>query len=357
MIEKRVGHGEDSEPLSIAKENFYAVGVFDGMGGSGAAICKSEYGDNYTKAYVASRIIRDDMHVYIDNVKDFSEINSDGIRNRARQRLEKEKANYPAKASGLRSKLVRDYPTTLAITTAFKDEDGTYTVNSYWAGDSRNYLWTPKGFYQISKDDLDTELDPLENLRNDAALSNCICADRDFVINNKKINVEGKFVILSATDGCFNYFVTPMHFNEVLLTGLKQSENVNEWESFYKDEISAVTSDDVSLSLIAIGFNNFKDLKDTFADSEIECINEIKNVQNEIGTLSRKIKELEKSLEQSIQSGWGVYKTSYLKYLQQEETPRDKSDEYNEGDSEANKLECEEKCEKDESGKEDYGES
>ena len=156
--------------------------------------------------------------------------------------------------------MVRDYPTTLAITTALQNEDGTHTVNSYWAGDSRNYLWTSEGFYQISKDDLDTELDPLENLRNDGALSNCICADREFIINNKSITVEGKFVILSATDGCFNYFATPMHFNDVLVTGLKQSDNVEEWEGFCKSEITDVTGDDVSLSLIAVGFEDFNDL-------------------------------------------------------------------------------------------------
>lgn len=212
MIEKREGHGEDSPALSLIKKNFCAVGVFDGMGGSGAAICKSEFEGDHTKAYVASRIILEAINNYMKNAKDVRDINSDGIKSTAHGRLEQEKSKYPTKASGLRSKLVRDYPTTLAITTALQNGDGTHTVNSYWAGDSRNYLWTPEGFYQISKDDLDTELDPLENLRNDGALSNCICADREFIINNKSITVEGKFVILSATDGCFNYFATPMHF-------------------------------------------------------------------------------------------------------------------------------------------------
>lgn len=318
MIEKREGHGEDSNPLSIVKNDFCAVGVFDGMGGSGAAICKSEYGDEHRKAYVASRIILEAITNYIENVKDVREINSDRIRFTARERLEQEKSNYPTKASCLRSKLVRDYPTTLAITTAHKNEDGTHSVNSYWAGDSRNYLWTTLGFYQISKDDLDTELDPLENLRNDGALSNCICADREFIINNKTINVAGKFVILSATDGCFNYFATPMHFQEVLLTGLKHSDNVEEWESFCKSEFSAVTGDDVSISLLAIGFNSFTDLKDTFMQSTIAEINEIKNAQDEIKHLTSKLESAKEALEALIQSEWEAYKVSYLKYFQEE---------------------------------------
>lgn len=319
MIEKREGHGEDSNPLSIVKDDFCAVGVFDGMGGSGAAICKSEFGDDHTKAYVASRIILEAINNYIENAKDVRDVNSDGIRFAARGRLEQEKSNYPTKASGLRSKLVRDYPTTLAITTAFKNEDEKYVVNSYWAGDSRNYLWTQEGFYQISKDDLDTELDPLENLRNDGALSNCICADREFCINNITIQAPGKFVILSATDGCFNYFATPMHFQEVLLTGLKFSENVEDWENFCKEEFSAVTGDDVSISLLAIGFKSFTDLKETFMSSTVTGIEEIKSAQNEIKQLTSKLDSAKENLEALIQSEWEAYKVSYMKYFTQEE--------------------------------------
>ena len=315
MMEKREGHGEDSNPLSIVKDNFYAVGVFDGMGGSGAAICKSEFGNDHTKAYVASRIIQEAISCYIENTKNIKDINSDGIKSTVIGRLEQEKSHYPAKASGLRSKLVRDYPTTLAITTAFKDEEDSYTINSYWAGDSRNYLWTTEGFYQISKDDLDAELDPLENLRNDGALSNCICADRDFVINNKQIIVANKFVILSATDGCFNYFATPMHFQEVLLTGLKLSDNLYEWENFCRDELSSVTGDDVSLSLIAVGFEDFNELKDTFNQLTIIGVDKIRNAQDEIKRLLSDVEKAKKSLEDLIQSEWDEYKKSYMKYL------------------------------------------
>lgn len=323
MIEKREGYGEDSPPLSIVKNGFCAVGVFDGMGGSGAAICKSEFGDNHTKAYVASRIIFEAISNYMENIEDIHDINSDGIKSTAQGRLEQEKSNYPTKISGLRSKLVRDYPTTLAITTVLKNEDGTHIINSYWAGDSRNYLWTPEGFYQISKDDLDTELDPLENLRNDGALSNCICADREFYINNKKIQIAGKFVVLSATDGCFNYFATPMHFQEVLLTGLKLSENVEEWGDFCKKEFSAVTGDDVSISLLAIGFNSFDDLKETYMQSTITGIDEIKSAQDEIKHYTSKLGSAKDSLEVLILSEWKAYKVSYMKYFTQEESSND----------------------------------
>lgn len=323
MTEKREGHGEDSIPLSIVKDDIYAVGVFDGMGGSGAAICKSEFGDNHTKAYVASRIIQEAIKNYIENIENPKDINPENIKSTAKGRLEQEKSNYPTKASGLRSKLVRDYPTTLAIATALKNEDETYVVNSYWAGDSRNYLWTQEGFYQISKDDLDTELDPLENLKNDGALSNCICADREFCINNKTIQTPGKFIILSATDGCFNYFATPMHFQEVLLTGLKLSENVDDWANFCKEEFSAVTGDDVSISLLAIGFESFTDLKETFMSSTVIGIDEIKSAQDEIKHLTSKLDSAKENLETLIGFEWETYKVSYMKYFTQEDSIED----------------------------------
>jgi hypothetical protein len=315
MIEKREGHGEDSNPLFLIKEDFYAVGVFDGMGGSGATTCVSEYGNDHTKAYVASRIIEEAISNYINNTEPISDINAEGIWNTAKSRLEQEKANFPTKTSGLRSKLVRDYPTTLAIVTCKLNMDGVSTINSFWAGDSRNYLWNSEGFFQISKDDLDVENDPLENLRNDGALSNCICADRDFQINSKSVNVTGPFVIISATDGCFGYFPTPMHFHEVLLTGLQLSKDVSEWENFMKEEMCKVTGDDISLSLCAIGYEDFNTLKLSFADQTVVGFDEIEVLQEDLRELEVSIKEKKTRLEDSIQAGWNNYKISYMKYI------------------------------------------
>ena len=315
MIEKREGHGEDSNPLFLIKEDFYAVGVFDGMGGSGATTCVSEYGNDHTKACVASRIIEEAISNYINNTEPISDINAEGIWNTAKSRLEQEKANFPTKTSGLRSKLVRDYPTTLAIVTCKLNMDGVSTINSFWAGDSGNYLWNSEGFFQISKDDLDVENDPLENLRNDGALSNCICADRDFQINSKSVNVTGPFVIISATDGCFGYFPTPMHFHEVLLTGLQLSKDVSEWENFMKEEMCKVTGDDISLSLCAIGYEDFNTLKLSFADQTVVGFDEIEVLQEDLRELEVSIKEKKTRLEDSIQAGWNNYKISYMKYI------------------------------------------
>lgn len=324
MTEKREGHGEDSAPLFLFTDDFCAVGVFDGMGGAGAAMCKSDLGE-HTKAYVASRIVKDAVENYIRHKADesiTSTIDAEGIKQTAKSRLEQEKSCFPAKASGLRSRLVRDYPTTLALITSQITDEGSL-VNSYWAGDSRNFLWTQDGFFQISKDDLDSELDPLENLRNDAALSNCVCADRDFFINQKAITVQGKYILISATDGCFGYFLTPMHFHNVLLAGLKNSLDEDGWCLYVKDAFAKVTGDDVSLSLCAIGYESFDELKASFEKTEIPELTEINKIQDEISRISIDLEEKKNSLEGFIQEGWSAYKESYLKYLNEPAEPEE----------------------------------
>lgn len=230
MTEKIVGRGEDAPPLFISKGQTCAVGVFDGMGGAGATTCNSSIGDGHTKAYVASRIVASAMDVYLCNHLPTNDVAIEDMKAIIRRKLCLEKETYPPQIqTSLRTKLVRDYPTTLAIVT-FHEYEGSSQVNSYWAGDSHCYLWNKDGFFQISKDDLADDNDPMENLHSDSPISNCICADRDFIINHKLIDLgKEPVIILCATDGCFGYFQTPMHFEYVLKTCLQESQNEKEW--------------------------------------------------------------------------------------------------------------------------------
>lgn len=315
MTEKREGFGEDSDPLYIIKDNFYAVGVFDGMGGSGAAICKSDYGDSHTQAYVASRIIKESVEKSIQDSSVPQEISHEKIKEITENRMRQEQTTYPAKKTALKSKLVREYPTTLAVVTALQEDDGSFLIKSYWAGDSRNYLWNEDGFFQLSQDDLNENLDPLENLQKDAALSNCICADRPYHINKKEIKSEKKIIILSASDGCFNYFETPMHFQKVLLDTLRQAHTKEEWGDLCKIEIQKLTGDDTSLSLVGVGFENFEDLKDTFEKTKIKECEKIDQIEKTIENLSKEIMQLKEQKMDAIKKGWDEYKCSYLNYF------------------------------------------
>ena len=315
MVEKREGCGEDSDPLSFSSQDgkFHAVGVFDGMGGAGAAICQSRFGNSHTKAYVASRIVGG---VIAQIVADLGkkDITDEYIKEEIKNEFQQEKEKYLSKESGLRSKLVRDYPTTLAFCTIEESDIGKYILTSYWAGDSRNYLWTSEGFYQLSKDDLEGELDPLQNIRNDAAMSNCVCADRKFRINVKRVEVKAPLIVFSATDGCFGYFPTPMHFENVLFSGLKEAKDMKEWKEYVQRKIECVTSDDISMSLLILG-SSFEEIKNLFSEREVPGFGNVSAKEREIAELEEELRKKRNELEEVIQEGWNTYKVDYLHYI------------------------------------------
>lgn len=314
MVEKSIGKGEDSEPILSTTESSAITGVFDGMGGSGASLCDSEYGKGHTKAYVASRIIREAIDKHI-NCKD-TKVDERILKEICVTRLNSEIQKFPTEKSLLRSKIVREYPTTFTLIVA-KEDDRQTIIDSYWAGDSRNYLWTKDGFYQISKDDLENGNDPLDNLSNDSALSNCVCADKDFTIHHKEI-IIGKqpYVIISATDGCFGYLKTPMHFEQLLASSLFFSKTLDEWEKKLKDTLQKISGDDFSLSLVARRFTDFNELSKEFGKKSNKLAGAIDSLQNQIENLQNKLIEAEDELKEAISTNWEEYKPSYLKYLE-----------------------------------------
>jgi len=312
--EKVEGHGEDAPPLLINNEKLHIVGVFDGMGGAGAATCESSFGEGYTKAYVASRIIRDTLETFFVS-KTGQKIVVDELKNAIIERLKIEQENYPPKTKSLlRSKLVRDYPTTMAVISLQGDENQ-WIIDSYWAGDSHNYLWTKDGFFQISKDDLEEANDPMENLHNDSPISNCICSDRNFQINHKMISIKKQpVIILSASDGCFGYYSTPMHFENMLKECLKKSKDEKDWQEKVIQRIQVVTGDDTSMSLIAFGFDSFNKLK-SISEVPTKGLREILKHEKKIKNLEKDLANKKELFNNSIKSGWESYKEGYMKYL------------------------------------------
>ena len=315
MTEKELGHGEDAPPLLIVKGNSCAVGVFDGMGGAGATVCNSSFGEGYTQAYVSSRVVCASMDTSLHNHLPTNDVDKEEMKTVIRQKLREEKEKFPPEStSALRSKLVREYPTTLAIVT-LQELDKTYQVDSYWAGDSHCYMWTKDGFFQISKDDLEEDNDPMENLHNDSPISNCVCADRDFYIHHQHIVLQKEpVIILCASDGCFGYYQTPMHFENILKSCLQKAKNEKEWGQMLNEEISKVTGDDCSLSLIAKGFSSFEKLKQSMCSS-IVGFSQLQKSEETIAWAEKELAEQKKLYEQNISAGWNEYKQNYMKYI------------------------------------------
>ena len=316
MVEKIVGKGEDSEPIVFSSGSSVVTGVCDGMGGSGAALCTSDYGKAHTKAYVSSRIIRKAIYALISNE---DELSKEKLHKVCVDTLRSEVKKYPSTQSMLRSKLIREYPTTLALAKVHSGKEEV-VIDSFWAGDSRNYLWTKDGFYQISVDDLVTKNDPLKNLTNDSALSNCICADKDFTIQHLRIKLQQPCVILSATDGCFGYLKTPMHFQHLLERSLHEADSVETWKTALIEHFKKVAGDDFSMALSAVGFDDFNSLKATLGKEVNDSIAYILYLQDKIKSIEQSLKDAESELETRILNAWQVYKPEYMKFTDTDTT-------------------------------------
>lgn len=330
MQEKKKGQGEDSDPIFLSFDKLTVIGVFDGMGGAGGAECESDFGIGFTKAYVASRIIK----VAIENLirQNPSIISQENIRDilikTIEERYQQELQKYPPKSKVLRSPLIKEYPTTLAITCVRKEESK-YIIDSFWAGDSRNYIWTSEGLFQISKDDLRGNLDPLQNLRDDAPMSNCIHADGKFSINHITIegfSVSDKFIIISATDGCFGYYPSPMDFETTFSDCVRNSSNLSEFKKKLSQAFEDVTADDFSYSIAAFGFHDYKDIKKTLGKINNTAVRSYSIKRGRYASFIRKrekltqqIDLLNEELEGDINKIWNDYKNTYLKFLNEDE--------------------------------------
>ena len=159
----------------------------------------------------------------------------------------------------------------------------------------------------------------MENLRNDAAISNCICADRDFRINHKQVILSKEPVaILSATDGCFGYFPTPMHFEDMLKRCLRQAKDERDWENRIMNCIQEVTGDDTSLSLIGVGFESFGKFKNIMTAHSVSSVGRIRELESNIVSQKEKLEKMQEEYEKAIKHGWECYKQKYMKYLNDE---------------------------------------
>lgn len=309
--EKKNGLGEDSMPLIYRSLDTFCVGVFDGMGGAGATEYPTHTIGNKTGAYLSSRIVR---AVCFDWLDKNGKINIGGLREEISKYFNYLLSIWNVKPSGLRSGFVRVLPTTLAVVEATRSGRRT-EVSSYWAGDSRNYVLLTSGLKQLSYDDLRQPKDPLENLRSDDALSNCICQDKPFEINVKRISFTEPIIILSATDGCFGYLLTPMHFEFILLDCLMKSSNCTEWSEAIRKTLSPISSDDFSIGLQIVDedFNYWQKMLHTryefLKESVIKPIEQMKSAHE---NAKQECAKCEQNLYNGIKNLWHQYKEEYI---------------------------------------------
>ena len=293
-------NGEDGYTYSF-NDKFGCIAVFDGCGGIGSR--KYEEFDNKTGAYIASHAVSKAMLEWFDmfsqsnasvtekNVDLMSEELHDAFDEKLKS-IENETT-----ATLIRGSLAKSFPTT-ASAIVFRHKSDKVQAAFLWAGDSRGYLLTGSGLKQVTTDDVEGEEDALSNLTSDARLSNVVSATGDYIINNKVLNCPRSGILISATDGCFGYFKTPMEFEYMLINTMLKSDSIEEWESKLGEYIRLYAGDYYTLAVGVYGYGNFRTLKRSYEARERILYDKY-------------ISQLEDASEEKLIKLWEEYKEGY----------------------------------------------
>ncbi|MCG5214044.1 hypothetical protein [Streptosporangium sp. KLBMP 9127] len=262
--ERNTGRGEDAEPL-LAHHIPTAegiLGVFDGLGGSGAEIAHtSRDGTRRSSAWIGARVARIGVDSWFRHcVNERSSFEAQSLRVHLAKLLAEMR---PLGRSKIVGSMRRSLPSTMAaIRYRLSGEQAECQI--LWAGDSRAYALNPRSGLQALTRDHTVETDGLEQLLQDPPLTNVLCADRDFTIDSHVLLLDLPCVLVCATDGFYGYVDTPAHFECHLLNTLQVSGHQREWAERLARQVSSYSGDDASLSLAALGFSDFEQLRESF---------------------------------------------------------------------------------------------
>ena len=319
--------GEDSDPIVRDGPDLGLLAVFDGMGGAGGTVYETPEGPR-TGAYLASRIARDVVERrMLDLLEPDWNLNGPAaaadLHRSIRTALVERLAELKAPPSGLRSRLLRALPTTMALLALQRTQPGgaTWACHVLWAGDSRAYVFEGGGMRQLTTDDLRDAGDAMANLSRDSVVSNALSADTDFRVNYRRVELESPFLVMCATDGCFGYVRTPMHFEQLVLKQLQQARNTHAWSASLQAEIARVTGDDAAMSAMVVGAD-FKALKTLLgprvSQLEEQFIQPLDDLSAAVSRAEQELEALRRRQREKTAEVWSDYKPGYERYLQPE---------------------------------------
>jgi len=322
---KIAGHGEDSDPILRDGRELGLVAVFDGMGGAGGTVYDTPDGPR-TGAYLASRVARDVVEQRMVALLD-PEWNLDGpataqdLHRSVREALQARLTELKAPASGLRSRLLRALPTTMALVALQRREAGgdRWVGHAFWAGDSRAYVFDPgAGAQQLTVDDIKDRGDAMANLREDSVVSNAMSADVDFVVHHRRVELTAPFLVVAGTDGCFGYLPSPMHFEHLVLAALRDAPDTETWSGAVQTATSAVTGDDAAMSVLGVGADH-EQFRTLFAartaELEQRWITPLDALDKDVQRRERELADLRTAQRQQQAQSWAAYKPDYERYI------------------------------------------
>ena len=308
--DKKNGAGEDSYLLDM-EEQSGIVAVFDGCGGSGAR----QYGEfgGHSGAYISSRVLVEAASGWFQ--KSIADPRPDGKYDAVslKRDMDRALAVYKANtisASGLKSSLIRELPSTMAMLCMSRDrtkkKNAEHTsdpvrVQVFWTGDSRCYYLDPSGLYQLTDDDLPVR-DAMQNLYENAPMNNVISASAKYEIHEKQFAMGKSGILFAATDGIFGYFPSPMTFERVLLETMGSASGVLEWKEKLIQILEEAAGDDYTMGIFGFGFGSFPNMQRAFA-GRIAVLREMCPDQADVESLTQVWQQYRGKYEMFLTSG------------------------------------------------------
>ena len=261
--DKVAGRGEDSYLLSV-NEKAGLFAVLDGCGGIGSRRYE-EYGGK-TGAYVASRAASEALAWWFSDWCS-GRIGTSDPAAEMKQVLDLRMAackNSILSKSALKGGMKKDFPTTLAACLLRADpETGAVLTDVIWSGDSRVYVLDRAGLHQLTRDDL-RGMDAMQNISKDGVLTNVISASHPYEIHRFSTDAVQQGLIFAASDGCFEYVPSPMHFEYLMLDALMSAESLADWEKGIHGVLLQTAGDDTTLCGALLRFREFPQVREYY---------------------------------------------------------------------------------------------
>lgn len=264
------GKGEDSALRITNAPNAALIATMDGCGGAGGQVYAKA--NNVSGARISAEHVGIALRKWFQenqygfwgtNGKSADQLASE-MKDAINCELRKQMELVGSEESGVKSRLVRTFPSTLAAVLAEVKETNVIRCISFWAGDSRTYIFRVSGLQQTSRDDIRGHSDPFDALINDGRLSNLVSISADYKIHATESILTEPGIILTASDGCFSYFQSPMQFEWALLDTLVHSSNPKEWEDSLRKLFGSYASDDFTMNIAILGFYNWKAVQNAY---------------------------------------------------------------------------------------------
>jgi hypothetical protein len=128
------------------------------------------------------------------------------------------------------------------------------------------------------------------------------------------VELTAPFLVLAATDGCFGYLPSPMHFEYLVLAALRDAPDAEAWSAAVQAAITAVTGDDAAMAVLGVGADH-EQFQRLFAErvTELETawVRPLDALADDVARRERELTEARRSQQHQQAQLWAAYKRGY----------------------------------------------